>query len=275
MAVSSLDLLQCFGIGLQTRLITIVGAGGKTSLMYALAREMQGLGKKVVTTTTTKIYPPEPHQSPALVLLRDDPDLETLPCLLDRVGSVTVGQSILQSGKLEGITDATFQRCLTYADWILVEGDGASGQPVKAPEPWEPVIPAFTDIVIPVVGLDCVGRPASEQWVFRLNRFLAVTGLTRGERITPSSIAVLLRSPEGGLKGVPEKAEVVPFLNKKDRLDKEWDLDETANMILAGVGDRISRLVVGRLRGEIRVRVYSKSAFDHPPDATVPQLRSG
>ena len=37
--------------------VTITGAGGKTSLMFALANELSTLGK-VLVTSTTKIYVP-------------------------------------------------------------------------------------------------------------------------------------------------------------------------------------------------------------------------
>ncbi len=39
-------------------LISIVGAGGKTTTMYTLAAELAAQGKRVVTTTTTNIYIP-------------------------------------------------------------------------------------------------------------------------------------------------------------------------------------------------------------------------
>ena len=35
--------------------ISIVGAGGKTALMFRMARELAGGGDRVLTTTTTKI----------------------------------------------------------------------------------------------------------------------------------------------------------------------------------------------------------------------------
>ena len=41
------------------RMTALVGAGGKTTLMYALARRMADAGRRVVCTTTTKIFPPE------------------------------------------------------------------------------------------------------------------------------------------------------------------------------------------------------------------------
>ena len=37
------------------RLISLVGAGGKTNLMFGLAREFAAAGERVLVTTTTKI----------------------------------------------------------------------------------------------------------------------------------------------------------------------------------------------------------------------------
>ena len=42
--------------------ISLVGAGGKTSLMFKLAHELSKTGEPVLTTTTTKIFEPGPDQ---------------------------------------------------------------------------------------------------------------------------------------------------------------------------------------------------------------------
>lgn len=39
------------------RVTALVGAGGKTTLMYALAASTVAAGEKVICTTTTKIFP--------------------------------------------------------------------------------------------------------------------------------------------------------------------------------------------------------------------------
>ena len=39
------------------RAVTLVGGGGKTTTMYALAREAREAGKRVIVTTTTHIMP--------------------------------------------------------------------------------------------------------------------------------------------------------------------------------------------------------------------------
>ena len=56
-------------------IISLVGAGGKTALMFALARELATHKKVVITTTTTKIFPPAPSDTPFLFLSRDEEEI--------------------------------------------------------------------------------------------------------------------------------------------------------------------------------------------------------
>ncbi|MGO9571407.1 MAG: selenium cofactor biosynthesis protein YqeC [Desulfomonilaceae bacterium] len=248
------SLLQCFDIDSTIRSVALVGGGGKTSLMYALARELVAHHETVVTTTTTKILPPKSDDSPCLNLLEDDPELFSLAAHLAEWGHVTVAQSRdRSSGKLQGVSAAIIRRCLDVAGRVLIEADGAAGRPIKAPESWEPVIPDFVDLVIPVVGLECVGKPATEEWVFRLERFLSVTGLGPGEIIGPNVVSRLLSHPEGALKGVPLTARVVPFLNKLDLMESDAAKEETVEAIITATSARIRRLVVGMLKGEVQV----------------------
>ncbi len=251
-------MLKCFGIDRKVASIAIVGGGGKTSLMYALAERMVTKGKRVVTTTTTKIFPPAPDQSPCIVLLKDAPNLEDLDDKLSRFGQVTLGGSLLPSGKLDSVPEAVIRSCLEYADHVIVEADGAAGRPIKAPEEWEPVIPGSTDMVIAVVGLDCLGNPADAQWVFRLERFRSITELENSQVITPEAIARLLAHPLGAFKGAPEKAVLVPFLNKADLLEVQWNMTKVVNRIFPTAGERINRIVGGSLKAAMKVRPYSR-----------------
>lgn len=250
-------LVQAFGISDKVRIVSLVGAGGKTSLMYALARDLVGRGQTVVSTTTTKIYPPRADQSSHLVLADNAAQLAELPARLDHFRHVTVGRSIdPSSSKLQGVSEEIISALAGISQRVLVEADGAAGRPVKAPAPWEPVIPSITNLVIPVVGLDCLGRRADEKWVFRLTHFLAVTGLAIGDPVTPTSIGKLVTDPNGGLKGVAPGMSVVPFLNKLDLLAEREPVMETINAIRHYSGARIQRVVVGTLKGTVRVEAY-------------------
>ncbi|MCA1959754.1 MAG: putative selenium-dependent hydroxylase accessory protein YqeC [Desulfomonile sp.] len=256
MLVRTGSLVSSFQIDPSIRVVALVGAGGKTSGMFRLAAEIAATGRRVVTTTTTKIFPPAAGQSPALLLLDKDPRLETLPRLLADTPHVTVGRNLLSSGKLDGISESDLETILQLADVAVVEADGAAGRPVKAPEPWEPVIPAVVDLVIPVVGLDCVGKPATGATVFRLERFLSVVGIREGEPITPFALARLFAGPEGALFRVPSRARVTPLLNKIDLLDSCYPIEEVTALIQSHMESRINRIVVSRLREPIETWVY-------------------
>ena len=117
------------------RLVALVGAGGKTSTLYALTKEGVEAGKRVVVTTTTHIMP-----HPKLPLTDH---MEELPALLERHPAVTLGK-FFQPDKLSeaGRPEA----CLQWADLVLVEADGARLRPLKAPADHEPVSYTHLDV---------------------------------------------------------------------------------------------------------------------------------
>lgn len=237
-------LSQCFDIGDETRIIALVGAGGKTSLMYAFAREFSKAGA-VMTSTTTKIRPPGIEQSPCLVLLKEN-RVDILD-ELKRFGHITVANRLLANGKLAGLDENYFVGLPPEVRRIIVEADGAAGLPVKAPESWEPALPLCSDLVVPVVGLDCLGKRATKENAFRLERFLRVTSLHENEYIDPPALARLLTHPEGALYKVPRRARIVPFLNKLDRLDSEDPVMEIIRQV-KNAGSPIKRIVYGSLK---------------------------
>ncbi|MCP4668957.1 MAG: putative selenium-dependent hydroxylase accessory protein YqeC, partial [Deltaproteobacteria bacterium] len=138
------DLTAALGLGSKEH-VAMVGGGGKTSALFALARELAFMGRRVVMTTTTKVSRGEVYQSPSVILTppgthrQDD-----LTQAVIKHGLVFVGSGGLESDKVEGISpkraDAMFQEPLL--DYLIVEADGAAHRPVKAPAQHEPVIPS-------------------------------------------------------------------------------------------------------------------------------------
>jgi probable selenium-dependent hydroxylase accessory protein YqeC len=76
--------------------ISLVGGGGKTSLMYSLARELVSFGKRVLTTTTTKIFMPTCEESPATIVSGISQEIvEKANALLVNHSHLTVGSEYL------------------------------------------------------------------------------------------------------------------------------------------------------------------------------------
>jgi probable selenium-dependent hydroxylase accessory protein YqeC len=214
--------------------ISIIGAGGKTTLMFALAHALAGKGRRVVTSTTTKILPPGPAECPCFVAPADAFDLERLNYLLSLHYHITIGGS-LSEGKVQAPEMSFLAEIREITDWLILEADGAAGKPIKAPEPWEPVVPDFTDVLFVVVGLDALNRRSTRDVVFRLERFLDIAGLREGDPITSSAIVKLLLSPS--FVNVRPGAAMVAVFNKTDVV-KDSDISL--------IKDELNRLSAGR-----------------------------
>jgi molybdenum cofactor cytidylyltransferase len=69
-------------------------------------------------------------------------------------------------------------------------------------------------LVVPVAGIDALGKPLDEDHVYNAASILERYGFPEGGTVIPPWMAVTIRDPELGLRGVPEKARVVVLLNK-------------------------------------------------------------
>jgi probable selenium-dependent hydroxylase accessory protein YqeC len=216
--------------------LAFVGAGGKTSALYALAGELAAEGARVLVTTTTMIYDPAREGGrnlDGIALLHELAPEADRDCLsstrsrelaLDRIKArATAGKVFLvasralpSEGKLKGI-GADFLEALAPAfDYLLVEADGSRRLPVKAPGPAEPVMPSCTDLVLGCVGLDCLGTPITADTVHRHERFAELVGARAGEAITTAHLVALATAKDGLFKAAPPSARRLVLLNKAD-----------------------------------------------------------
>ena len=236
--------------------ISLVGAGGKTSLMFRLAHELEKAGDRVLTTTTTKIYEPSAEQSGGLIV--SGPVHTTLKeariLLKDHLHITAAAERLTDLGKLRGYAPETIQRIWNSRlfRWIIVEADGAAGRPLKVPADHEPVIPACSSHILGMVGLNCVGRSLSQQWVFRHERFLQLSGLPESSEITESAIIAVLEHEKGIFKDAPAHAMRIAFFNQAD---------STQNL---AAGLRIARgLITKKMAGLHRV-IIGQTLSDPP-----------
>ncbi len=253
------NLIEAFGLQHHRR-VALVGAGGKTALMYALARELVNSGRPVITTTSTRIYPPEPEQSPHLELLEGKAvSRGLLSNLLHRYGHVTLADRMLPVGKVTGLNPAAFSRLFREAEdaHVIVEADGAARRSLKAPREHEPVVPEGTSLVVGVMGLSALYRPLDAETVFAPERFARLSGIPMGAMVTPDATAALAAHPEGLFKSSPPDAERIPFLNQSDAPGRLHPILETAHLILKR--GRFRRTVFGSLRSMEPVVVLTPS----------------
>jgi probable selenium-dependent hydroxylase accessory protein YqeC len=241
-------------LGLKAReMISLVGAGGKTTLMFRLAKEILLGGKKVVTTTTTKILEPTCEETSSLFI---DPDEEKIKDFvwrhLDQYHHITVAREKLGSGKLKGVSLNLVDELWSSKgiDTIIIEADGAAGRPIKAPREWEPIIPLSTTLVVAILGVNGMEMELNEENVFQPERVSKITGIPIGERLTDEAMAILMTHPEGIFKGAPSSSRVVVFLNKVDIPDGVAKAKSIAKKIFEKKHRQIERIVLGQLKNE-------------------------
>lgn len=190
-AYSLLEALQI--IPEKHRVIAVVGGGGKTTLIYELARELRECGLRALVTTTTHMYKE------------------------GKYGFTPLG-TVCGDGKIRGVDPDVPQKYLEEYDVVLVEADGSRGLPVKCPASYEPVLPAGVDLVIGVAGATAIGGTVLEC----CHRYLLacdLLGCTPQDPVTAEHLLKILTSQEGQKKGVTD-CEYRYLINQAERLSQ-------------------------------------------------------
>jgi molybdenum cofactor cytidylyltransferase len=214
--------------------VALVGGGGKTSAMFRLAREIVARGGTAITTTTTRIFAAQIALAPAHVPA-GDATRESVSAALERHRHVLViGDTNPKDGKADGVSLDLFVRLRSWFPraCLLNEADGSRMRPFKAPAAHEPVIPAETTLVVPVVGADVFGKTLDAEHVHRPELVSDLSGAQLGAPITPEIVARVLAHPDGGRKGVPAGARVIVIINKVESLPDRKPAHETAERLL-------------------------------------------
>lgn len=234
-------LIPALEIPEDVRCICAAGAGGKTGLLYHLAREYRESDRKVLLTTTTKMYLPKENQvldCTACDILRR----------LDRDGFVVAGTHVCGGQKMGPLSTEIWEQVAVGADLLLVEADGSRRLPLKVPGIGEPVIPVECDFLIVVEGMSGIGRPL-QAVCHRTSQAAAVLNCREDQVVTEEMAAQLAR--RGYQKYLAGVRAGCFFLNQADVLE-EWQRKKIARE-MAGTEFVMGSLKEGYyLRGIIR-----------------------
>jgi len=210
-----IELVTSDSTSLKNHVVSIIGGGGKTTLMYKLSEELAGLGLKVVLTSTTKFQPP-----PDVPLFLQDENewfLDEANNALQTLNRVAIGKNQYGESRVVGVASSAIFDIRKIADIILIEADGSRQRGLKTHKEYEPVIPNYTKTTIIVVSADTVGRPLTDDVVHHSELFAAKWNLRTGSTLTPGLICRELLSPYSYLKNVPIHSSITYLVNKSDR----------------------------------------------------------
>jgi probable selenium-dependent hydroxylase accessory protein YqeC len=240
-----MSIVDMLDIKLDKReVITLIGAGGKTTTMFTLAKELKLLGKRVLITTTTAIFYPHRNQYDDIIIaescskemfignssMEASAPMSMVDAPKSMVGSmpgiVVFGRKVNTEGKLLGASkediDTLFKDNLF--DFILVEGDGSRGKPIKAPAEHEPVIPSATTKIVGIIGMDAFGEKINSEYVHRPEIFCTITNSSMDDVIDVENIIELISNKNGLYKNTPLECEKYLLFNKVDA-DKKKHLE--------------------------------------------------
>lgn len=166
-------------------IISIIGAGGKTTLIHRLAEQYRQQNKKVLICTTTHMF--------------CEPDTD-LSCNMQRIIARLEQQGICMAGsrciedsdKITALPEGVLKAVSSYADIVLIEADGSKHFPVKYPGTHEPVIAPDTTKIILVMGLWAIGQTV-EQVVFRYQEMIRRFGWRAEDILTFEMLDVIIR----------------------------------------------------------------------------------
>ena len=237
--------------------ISLVGAGGKSTLFNRLAEELLLKNKRMILTATTKMFTWQLAPFIKKGKLVEGHDEESIRKLVKQYFSmkskngklVVIGEKIEDNGeeKVSGPPPDWLDKGWKdkLADYFLVEADGAAGRPVKAPASHESVIPLSTTDLIGVIGLDALGLSLREESVFRSEIFSQLTGVKLGERIGMEALSLLICHPEGLFKGTPPGCRRHLFINKVENSKDLKKAEELTFQVLKICHRKISNIIIG------------------------------
>lgn len=241
-----MKLQQAFGI-MRGDVVAFIGAGGKTSALIGLGYELRDQKWRVLATTSTAITLEQldlmPHS------MRYDADPAAISQALSVHGFVFLYDTIYDD-RVYGPTIEWTRKMLDTidSDVLLIEADGADGRPFKAPRENEPAIPREASLVVPIVSLSALDKPLDDEHIYNPQPMIDKYGFYPGSGVRSPWIAQVLRDDELGLRGVPDKARVVAFINQTP---DEEHLRARARLIakLALKSNRFHGIALGSVRG--------------------------
>jgi probable selenium-dependent hydroxylase accessory protein YqeC len=175
--------------------ITVIGSGGKTSLVWFLARcfahDESGGGRRVLVTTTTKMGVPD-FEKGLFDHFASGTDLETPEPGITFAGGCG-------SRKTAALPPDILSSLIRRFDAALIEGDGSKTLPLKGWADYEPVVAPETTVTVGIIPLWPLGMRATDAIVHRLPLFSRLTGAEEGDILTPAHLVAAITDGSRGL----------------------------------------------------------------------------
>lgn len=212
-----MNLIDTFKIN-NKDIITIIGAGGKTSLMFSASSLLRN-DYKVLVTTTTHIYVPDNNLYDKIIMLTHFEN-ENYNNILqnNKNGVYVIGSHIANNSKIKGLTFDMLDKITPYFDVVIIEGDGSKEKSLKGWNDNEPVIYPKTTKTIGIVDISSIGIDINEENIHRVDKFLEIINDYSNNKVNIEHLEKLILNEKGLFKF--SKGEKILFINKVEDINK-------------------------------------------------------
>lgn len=212
-----MNLIDTFKIN-NKDIITIIGAGGKTSLMFSASSLLRN-DYKVLVTTTTHIYVPDNNLYDKIIMLTHFEN-ENYNNILqnNKNGVYVIGSHIVNNSKIKGLTFDMLDKITPYFDVVIIEGDGSKEKSLKGWNDNEPVIYPKTTKTIGIVDISSIGIDINEENIHRVDKFLDIINDYSNNKVNIEHLEKLILNENGLFKFY--KGEKILFINKVEDINK-------------------------------------------------------
>jgi probable selenium-dependent hydroxylase accessory protein YqeC len=194
--------------------ISLVGAGGKTTLINKLTESLRKKKKILVSSTTTFIKPEITMYDFMDYAYHKDYDLGSI----NRPGIYIIGKGKNLEDLVFGLSTEDIENLADGFDHTIIECDFSNGRPLKGFRGHEPKIPSTTDITIGVLDIQSLGLMVNATNIHHLDKYLELTGSSIGSLVTIGHLAKIVNDKMALFKNAVGKK--VLYINK---VEKEMD----------------------------------------------------
>ncbi|WP_297432448.1 selenium cofactor biosynthesis protein YqeC [uncultured Cetobacterium sp.] len=147
-------------------IVSITGAGGKTSLMFYLANKLKKKGT-VLIATTTKIFKPENTENNSFIFIYP----EEIDSISPQDNFIHIFCPKIENNKIDSVTFKDLDKLKTYFDFILIEADGSANKALKGWKNNEPIIYPDSTKTIAIVDITALHKEKNENTIHRFSLF--------------------------------------------------------------------------------------------------------
>lgn len=244
-----MNLIDAFDIK-NKDIITIVGAGGKTSLMFS-ASSLLRKNYKVLVTTTTNIYVPSEKFYDKIIMLSEIKD-ENYKKLIEKsnngvyvIGNKISNNTVANKLKIKGLSFEVLDKIIPYFDIVIIESDGSKEKPLKGWKDSEPVVYDKTTKTIGVVDIKTIGLNINEDNIHRLDEFLKIINDEESQKVKIKHLKNLILNKSGLFK--LSEGEKILFINKVEGIRDKRNAVLLTNKIKDENSSYINKFVYGSI----------------------------